>query len=36
MKWRELERLPVEKPWIVEYGGHKHYISPDEAVERQR
>ena len=35
-KWRQLERLPVEKPWIVEYGGHKHYISPDDAVERQR
>jgi len=31
-KWRELERLPVERPWIIEWGGHRHYIHPDEAV----
>lgn len=32
-KWNWLERLSVELPWIIEYGGHKHFISPDEAIE---
>ncbi len=29
-RWREQEGLPLTKPWIIEHGGHSHYIEPPQ------
>lgn len=34
--WRQVEGLPAEKPWVLEYGGHEHFIDPWEMVEDER
>jgi hypothetical protein len=26
LNWRQLEGLPITKPWIIEHGGHRDYI----------
>lgn len=31
IKYRELEGLPTNKPWIIEHGGHTNYIEPNSA-----
>jgi hypothetical protein len=32
LKWREAVGLPVSQPWVIEHGGHVHYISPEDIV----
>jgi hypothetical protein len=32
VKWREAEGLEVSKPWVLEHGGHVHYISAEDIL----
>jgi len=32
LKWRELEGLPVSKPYAIEHLGHKSFIEPDDWI----
>jgi len=32
VRWRELDGLPITKPWVIEHGGHQDYIAPQEAL----
>jgi hypothetical protein len=32
VKWREAEGLPISKPWVLEHGGHVHYISAEDII----
>jgi len=34
--WRQAEGLPVDKPWVLEHGGHEHFIDPWEFVEDEK
>ena len=34
--WTQAEGLPAEKPWVLEHGGHKHFIDPWEMVEDEK